>query len=304
LTNSTTTKSEIDAEYADRVANHIPTPEAVITPMFGKSELLLTAPYVSQIERFASFMMQTSAIGGTPKVNVMIVDSGRDAKCYYSRTKAYTDVQGTPVATIAVRTLWFALSERELVAKILHEVAHGINAVAGLNAVDGKVDVAANGKHTDMFLSSAQRFFTKKSFHDEKSVKASKKLVTSDVRTLKAKFEFTDATDARIAEFGWNQDLFNVRRVADDDKTRKSAKTVSVGCLTHHWNVEAGERSGYTARIKADDVAPTCSNVEHFAKLAAYYAGVGAGNAKQAQSTIENVSAHIEGVYVIDPSTK
>lgn len=266
MTNSITTKSDIAIEYVDRVENKVPTPENVSTPMFGKSELLLTAPYVSQIERFSSFMMIDSAIGGTPKVNVMIVDSGRDAKCYYSRTKAYTEVDGTPVATIAVRTLWFELPERELIARILHEVAHGINALAGLNATDGKVDVAANGKHTDMFLTSASRFFTKKSFHDEKSVKRSKTLGQTDVRTLKAKFEFTDATDARIAEFGWNQDLFNVRRIKDDESSRTSTKTFSVGCLTHHWEVEAGERNGYVARIKEDDHAPLCPNTEHYSE--------------------------------------
>ena len=258
MTNATTTRKN-SIEYATALeALSTVKPAAVAQPRFGKSELLLTAPYVSQIERFASFVMSDSAIGGTPKVNVMIVDSGRDAKCYYTRTKAYTEVNGTPVATIAVRTLWFALTERELIAKILHEIAHGINSLAGLNATDGKTDVSAQGKHSDMFLTSAMRFFTKDSFHTEKSVKASKKLGQTDVRTIKEDFEFTDATDARIAEFGWNQDLFNVRRVADDGNTRKSVKTVAVGCLEHHWNIEAGERNGYVARIKEDDHAPLC----------------------------------------------
>ena len=235
MTNATKTKTDLAIDYTNRVQNHIPTPEAVVTPTFGKSELLLTAPYVSQLERFASFMMSDSFIGGSPKVNVIIVDSGRDAKCYYTRTKAYTEVNGTPVATIAIRTLWFALSERELVAKVLHEVAHGIAALAGLNHAEGKTDVSSIGKHKEQFQATAERFFTKKSFHTEASVKSSRgKLGQTDVRTLKAKFEFNDATDARIAEFGWNQELFNVRRVADEGNKRDSVRTFSMGWTLQH----------------------------------------------------------------------
>jgi hypothetical protein len=314
-------------EYIDRYES-TPDPDSAKKDMVGDAVMLRQSPILRQFEDLSRHMHEDNHFGRDGKVTGLIMDNGKSPKCYYKRAEAWTDEDGNPVAAWAMHTSVFSLSEDEILRNFFHEQAHSHNGLAYLLNTDPKKspDTSVNGAHSSkLFKSAAEHYFTKDSFITKEEVEKDTKTAAkkdgdrapygqTDINTIRATgFEFLPWVRERLATFnggrGFDMSVFTVRRVMDEGTTRDSTKTVAVGCVDHHWDLEPGDRDGFAARIKVDDVAPVCKSGEHYeaiirAAISAHSGDIGPNNVTgQFDSFLSGIEDRLPA-YVTEPEKK
>ena len=243
----------------------------------GDATLLRQSPILRQFEDLSVHTHAgRSDFGRDGKVTGVILDSGKDVKCYYKRADGHTDkVTGERVATWAMKSSVFAKEESEILKDFFHEQAHSRNGLAFLLGDEKKADTSTNGAHSKLFKLTALEYFTEESFikaeekeSDTKTLakKENRKVYAqSDINTIRATgWEFQPWLIERLATFNFDMSVFNVLRTMEVEEPRKGTKTVAVGCLVHHWELEKSEQELFNARIRHDAQMPACTHGDHY----------------------------------------
>ena len=288
----------------------------------GGATLLRQSPILRQFEDLSIYAHEDrSDFGRDGKVTGVILDSGEDVKCYYKRADGHTDkVTGEKVATFAMKSSVFAKEEREIMKDFFHEIAHSRNGLAFLQGQEKKADTSTNGAHSKLFKLTALEYFTEDSFITAKEKESDTKTLAkkqnrnvyaqSDINTIRATgWEFQPWLIERLAKFDFDMSVFNVLRTMEVEEPRKGTKTVAVGCLVHHWEVEKNEQELFNARIRHDAQMPSCKHSDHYEEI---IRGAIAANAvdngdNNVTDQLTNFIASIESrlpLYVIEPETK
>jgi hypothetical protein len=314
-------------EFVESASKGIDVSKPDVSNVIGDAKLLRQSPILRQFEDVMTHVHEgRSDFGRDGKITGSIIDSGRDPKCYYNRAKAWVDADtGEPVGAWVLHAKVFRLEESEILKAYFHEMAHCRCGLAYLLGNDKSPDTTVTGKHSSkLFKLTALDYFTEASFitkeefeKDTKTLAKKQnrtKYAKSDMNTIRATgWEFQPWLVARLATFnngnGLDMSVFNVYRVMDVGTTRNPNPTVAVGCLEHHWDVDAGDRELYNARIREDAKTPACTHADHYeaiirAAISAHNGDIGPNNVTgQLDSFIDGIEDRLP-IYVIEPKAK
>ena len=262
------TSPDATLAYLDRVERDGVEVTNALPETFGEAPMLRQSPAAKQWEDLAAHIHLDRHIGHTDgaAITVDVVSDNRPVKCNAKRAETSVNLAtGNYVATIRIKSYWYHLELDKLFRNFFHEVAHGRGALAQLNGAPK--DINANGAHSKTgFRSIAEDYFTEDSFITAAEVTESNgELSQTDVHTIREDgWEFQPWVSERIESFGFDTSLLKVASTPPASTPRTGTKTVTVGCVEHHWELDAEDRTTYWSRIdEHSPEPPLCGNSEH-----------------------------------------